>query len=568
MRHARLAPVLLMIAALALGVAYWATPASAETITVTRDDDPTPDGCANNGCTFREAADLGNTTPGNQIVDVPDGMTVVLDSQINLSGDLTISGHGVDVSVIRSGTGAQLFDIAFGADVTFSNVWLYGANLTGAANCGGAIYNEGTLHVDHSRIAKNFVNGNGAGLCNNGTAFLDDVYMSANTANGGPGGAIFNGGTITITNSTITQNNVSGSDGGGIANGDAGTMTIQYSEISHNTVASNACDDCASGGGISSNGALTIEWSTISNNIADNGAGLINRGDAQIHRSTFTGNQAGAIKNSHGMMLVIRSTISANLASPYPDSGVGGIENYATLSLVNDTIADNGHMQFQYGGLFTNTTASTDYKATIFANNGPKNCSTSGSQSSGGYNVFAGVACTAVGTDQTVTDAMILALANNGGPTLTNMPAPGSPAVDHGSPSCPSPDQRGALLIPPCDAGAVEYGGIPITPTPSPSPTTPPIAYPMGDPTCSDSVAPDDLVPELKLAAGLAQPDTCGRETIQCLIYAGACYPVWVNTNCDEKIDARDVLPIAAHLAGVPMTIGQCTPVGQYPAAN
>ena len=88
--------------------------------------------------------------------------------------------------------------------------------------------------------------------------------------------------------------------------------------------------------------------------------------------------------------------------------------------------------------------------------------------------------------------------------------AGGQPGDQHGGPGCPAPDQRGALLVGGCDAGAVEYGGVPVTPTPTPSPTAAPPAdsYPMGDVGCSDSVTVEDLVPALKLVgeAGAAGP--------------------------------------------------------------
>jgi predicted outer membrane repeat protein len=369
---------------------------------------------------------------------------------------------------------------------------------------------------------------------------------------------------MTILNSTFQQNTVTGSDGGGIDNAAGGTLTIQYSTIDDNTVSSNSCDDCASGGGISSSGTLTLEFSTVSNNHADNGGGLINRGTATIRRSTFTGNQAGAIKNSDGTMSIVFSTISGNLASPYPDSGVGGIENYDTLSLTNVTIANNTNAQFQYGGLFTNTTASSDYKATIFANNGPKNCSTAGSQTSVGFNVYAPAtaACTTVGTDLAVADAKLGPLQDNGGPTLTMMPASDGPAVDHAG-GCPGLDQRNAPHSGSCDSGATEYGTQAPTVSPSPSPSTPPIAYPMGDNSCSDSIEAADLTGELKLAVELQAPDTCGRETIPCFPFNGSCNPIWDDTNCDVRITPVDALVIAAKLAGVPMTISDCPVVGE-----
>ena len=563
MRYARFAPVLLVLVAALLAIALYVVPASAETITVTRGDDPTPDGCGVDGCSLREAVAAANAAPGDQVIDVG-SLEIVLESTVTITGDLTIQGAGPDDSNIRTSNGSQLFNIQANAHATFNGVWLNGSSTAGPGGCGGALYNAGDLTLEHTKVAKNFITGKGAGLCNLGTASLNDVLMSANGATGGPGGALWNAGIITITHSSFTQNTLDGDAGGAIANNENGNMTITYSTISSNTLSLD-CGGCSSGGGISTDGLLTLQYSTVSNNTSDNGGGLVNRGDATIERTTFSGNMAGAINNVDGTMLVVRSTISDNVGAAYPKSGVGGISNYDTLSLVNVTIADNTNMQFQYGGLFTNTTAATDYKASIFAYNGPKNCSTSGSQVSHGNNIYApaAAACATVGTDQAVDDAGIAALGDNGGPTLTNLPQAGSPAIDHGGAGCVAPDQRGALIADThCDAGAVELSGTPPTPTPTASPTTAPIAFPMGDNSCSDDIGSEDLTGELKLVVEIQAPDTCGRETIPCFPFNGACYPVWDDPNCDARITPLDVLPIAAKLAGVPMTFSDCPVVG------
>ena len=84
----------------------------------------------------------------------------------------------------------------------------------------------------------------------------------------------------------------------------------------------------------------------------------------------------------------------------------------------------------------------------------------------------------------------------------------------------------------------------------------------MGDVTCSDSIGTDDISEELELVVEVRAPDTCGRETIPCFPFNGACHPVWVDTNCDARVTPLDALPIAAELAGVPMTFTDCPVVG------
>ena len=54
---------------------------------------------------------------------------------------------------------------------------------------------------------------------------------------------------------------------------------------------------------------------------------------------------------------------------------------------------------------------------------------------------------------------------DNGGPTRTFMPLPGSPAIDHGL-GCPLTDQRGVLrpIGLACDVGSVERGWLALLP--------------------------------------------------------------------------------------------------------
>jgi hypothetical protein len=556
---------LLSLVLAALTVALVATSASAETITVTRADDPAPDGCATNGCSLREAIALGNTTAGNQVIDIG-SMEIVITSTITMTGDMTITGVNTTDSVIRTNGEIHMFSVMAGADVTFTKVWVYGAQEGGPGDCGGAIHNAGTLHLTMAKVAKNFLEAKGAGLCNVGTATLNQAEFLANNSGAQQGGAIFNSGTLDIIDSTFNDNGAV--EGGALSNDANGTVTINNSTFSDNTADTALCGDCTSGGAISTSGTLTIEYSTVSGNTADNGAGLVSRGTTTIRRSTFAQNTGGAINNSDGQMTISRSTIASNTGKAGSTAGIAGVSNNDTLSIVSSTIIDNPSSGFQYGGIFTNTTASTTYKASVIANNGTANCHTGGNQTSQGYNVFAPAtsACKSDGpSDTEVADEGLGVLGDNGGPTDTNLPQAGSAAINHGGPGCPAPDQRGALIADTqCDSGAVELSGTPPTPTPSPSPTSAPAGYPMGDVDCSDTVTTADLVPALNLVTKVEQPDSCGRTQLGCFDYQGACYPPWVDPNCDNMATALDVLYIAAHLAGAPMNAGGCTPVGEY----
>jgi hypothetical protein len=79
---------------------------------------------------------------------------------------------------------------------------------------------------------------------------------------------------------------------------------------------------------------------------------------------------------------------------------------------------------------------------------------------SDGFNFSSDNTCTLFGTrDQPNTDPLLAPLANYGGPTLTHLPRPLSPALDNAQylPSVPT-DQRGVLRPQgsACDIGSVE----------------------------------------------------------------------------------------------------------------
>jgi hypothetical protein len=263
-----------------------------------------------------------------------------------------------------------------------------------------------------------------------GQGFLT-IDSSIVSDNSGPG--VLNTGSATILNSTLTGNSVQGDFGGGVRSGSfkaPGSVVI----VSNSTISGNSAQD---GGGISNDyGLVSVVNSTISGNSAADGAGGI-------------GNYAGRVQ-------IANSTISGNSA---PQGGGGGISNVAgeygaTLEMANAIFnaGASGENIVNYGGKVT----SHGYNLS--------------SDDGGGYLTSPG--------DQINTDPLLGPLQDNGGPTLTHAPLPGSPAIDAGDPNFTPPplrDQRG-----PCfhrlfghriDIGSVETQPQPRCPTPRPRPT-------------------------------------------------------------------------------------------------
>jgi predicted outer membrane repeat protein len=274
--------------------------------------------------------------------------------------------------------------------------------------------------------------------------------------NSGPG-VDNNSGTVTVVNSTLTGNhNLAGQDsgyGGGIST--YGGKLPGYVSVSNSTISGNSA--FYSGGGIASASSLTIVNSTISGNSAGgSGGGIDTGGPVQITNSAISGNSAansgGGIANRGHPAAIANTTLSGNSAS----SG-GGIYN----------VGQDGALEI------SNTILNAGPLGENIVNDG-------GTVTSHGYNVSSdnGSGYLIGPGDQINTDPLLGPLQDNGGPTLTHMPLPGSPAIDAGDPNFtppPSHDQRG-----PCfyrvfgrriDVGSVETQPRPRCVIPRPRPT-------------------------------------------------------------------------------------------------
>jgi hypothetical protein len=241
------------------------------------------------------------------------------------------------------------------------------------------------------------------------------------------GGGIYNNGTLTVADSLLTDN--SSGVGGAISNV-GGTLTVTESAVTGNNA-----NDVAGGIWNDSDSVLTVADSTLSYDRAEAGGGIWNEGEATVVDSTLSGdtadmNDGGAILN-YGSLDIIASTLWGNDG--------GGIDNGGAASLA----------------------------ATIVAHSS-LGADCSGSMADAGYNIDDDGSCGLSGADdsQSDVDPDLGPLENNGGPTVTEAPAAGSPALDQiplgatalGTTLCPGGDQRGVTRPQgaACDIGAVD----------------------------------------------------------------------------------------------------------------
>jgi CSLREA domain-containing protein len=290
---------------------------------------------------------------------------------------------------------------------------------------------------------------------------------------GGSQGVIrVGGGTVTIKNLVIMKGN-DGSAGGGLRV-QGGTVELHDATVRENF-------GFTGGGGIyvAPGATLNVRRTSITDNDATGafGGGLWNQGTLRVHESLVAGNDSnrtGGIRNE-GTLNLRNVTVSGNIAHS-PQAGVGGISQNGFAFLNNVTVTDNTGVgnnvgSFRGGGIQTSSGKTTVMKNSILWGNdggtGPDDCAGAFTSDSR-YNLIGDTTACTLPADTTTwkigVDPQIGALAGNGGPTLTHLPAPTSPVVDAGSPvqaggpaadACEAVDQRGIQRLL-CDMGAVE----------------------------------------------------------------------------------------------------------------
>ena len=415
-------------------------------------DDPT--GIAEttgNGGAIANHATL--TVTGNTIIDTNSAVTSGGAVYI-AGGDTTLTSAIVSTNDAPSGGGIQLD----GGTLTLNGNAAVSQNT--ANNGAGISAASGTVSIIGGTIDSNVASNKG------GAIFIFDSSVSAdgtafelNSAVSEAGGVFVDPtSTFDVSNAIFDGNNTTGSlllepaDGGAIHT--LGTTSIEGTVFDSNSAADGV------GGAVYNAGAASISTSTFTNNsVANGGSGpvaggaLYNIGEVSIDSSTFNGNNApsfggGAIYNvfdaasleTSGVANITNSTITGNTSS-----NGGGIANNsgATLDIVSSTIAGNTAVN-SGGGIWNDDTTSSSVTMTgsILADNiSVFTLECNGTIDSGGYNIvgaepfigfcfFNSTVGDQVGTTGSPIDPMLLALADNGGPTQTMAPDTGSPAID------------------------------------------------------------------------------------------------------------------------------------------
>jgi hypothetical protein len=370
---------------------------------------------------------------------------------------------------------------------------------------GGAIYvRDGILHVidttfktnEAATLGPDVAGGAIYAIGSLGTTIVGSTFQSNRASNGGAVGFLWTN--LSIYNSQFSDNQATGHGANGVSSsckvnggqtgsgGDGGAVVIDGAEPNNSitmcgsSFTNNAAGAGALGGAIfrTPDGAMqktTIDRSTLSGNTAPNGGALyFHNSNLVITASTLSGNTAasggGALFADGSTLSFTNDTFAANTAQ----KGLGGaillFGNGGTLQNVTfvDNQASGGSGYF--GAAIAGGTALT-INNTLFAENTSRDCGSpmacSDGSSSGAHNLqwpATHTVCAnkdkACATGTAFSNPQVGDLKNNGGPTQTAAPLPGSPALGTGR-NCPPTDQRGvARSASACSAGAVE-GAVP-----------------------------------------------------------------------------------------------------------
>lgn len=335
--------------------------------------------------TLREAIGMANLSLGKNLINFEaalNGGTIELSMSLgellisdiitidatDLAAGLTISAATTDPTpTVKDGNGTRVLRIDDGDATTFDDVELLGLTFIGGdvTGHGGAIHSLENLLLNQVSVLDSYAIGNGGG-----------VYHKAGA----------DGGTLVIENSTIARNEAT-ADGGGLwsdtnlpadPDPDPDPNPI-VGVIVNSTVSNNFAGD--EGGGIMNfDGQLEIRHSTITENEAAHGSGVVSFGDALTKTLVYSSIIAGNV---------------IDLNDPLDLADDTGFDVQRSRNVAFNSFESLGYNLIGFGSGLSN-----------FNNN-----------------------------DQIeVADPMLGSLANNGGKTQTHALLPGSPAIDSSDP--------------------------------------------------------------------------------------------------------------------------------------
>ncbi|MEU9452227.1 hypothetical protein [Streptomyces sp. NPDC048277] len=296
-----------------------------------------------------------------------------------ITQSLTIRGNGA--TIVRDGPNPGLFRIfhVTTAGTSKGNLRLEDLTVRGgsAAGSGGGIRVDsgGMLTLAHVDVFDNTATGDGGGVWveTGATASVRRSRLAFNNAD--DGGGLFTEGTLSVEDSEFARNHARIS-GGGLYQA-AGISFLHATVIDRNTSAASA------GGVFVDGGTMTFGESKIANNTTAGtlGGGFVNSAQLELDKSEVSGNVVGgpgglgggfANLTASAVLTLKGSKVTGNSANGNGASQGGGIYNLGgSVTLDHSTVRNNASTTAP-GGVFTDTLVTvTDSQIT---HNIPTNC--------------------------------------------------------------------------------------------------------------------------------------------------------------------------------------------------
>lgn len=386
--------------------------------------------------TLLDSNAVANGVHGIKVVNA-DGVLIdefVADNNGSVSANVTGGGGGID---LLPATAAPI--VISNSKISNNETRGYGAGIEIWAMDGSFLANvtvSGTEVRGNTAALDRLLHGGGIGVFGYSNLKLIDSQVVGNTASG-TGGVHFGSGgtsdvgefpTLSIIASTISGN-VSVPSNTGIHSGSAGLLqTGGWLEVDSSTISGNK-------GGVAGGARLRSFGGRITNSTISGNEGLfiggidsfVGRNELAIRHTTITGNQGtivGGLRSQSAQLTLGNSVVAGNTISE-------------TSNVPDSTVADlAGFITSVGGNLFgesDSVTISGDSQSTT---------------------------SDLTGTVAEPLDPELGPLQDNGGPTLTHAPLPGSPLIDGGIDAISGQillDQRG---VPRPQGSAVDIGAV------------------------------------------------------------------------------------------------------------
>lgn len=497
---ARLLPILGLLPAMAGAATF--------TVTTTADS---------GAGSLRDALDQANRTIGADTIAFASGLTGTIalsGGAIDIFDAVTINGPGATRLRLSGNNASRIFRIGptepgnvfataiSGLSLTDGSsadeggaIFVDDSNLT-ISNCafrnnsaqrGGGLYafpsGSTTLTLRATRFENNgaSADGGGFGAQDIDAVVVDDVVATGNTAAQSGGGAFLRAVTVTITASDFSSNTSStlapalvGISGGGGLRIDGSKATATASITA--TRLSNNNSQKGQGGALWITAlppdlppivaTATLDRVQISGNTADLAGGGIHAAyiNTTVSAASLVGNTAqqsggGIAFQSAGALNLANATLAGNTSALAAGGGIHSA-SATSLAVASSTVAGNGAAS---GGGIARDGSGATLRNSIVANNTAPTAPDLAGAFAPNYTLVknSGGATLTGGSGNLVgVDPLLGALTMNGGPTLSLLPAAGSPALNAGDPAgagLAAADQRGLARI---AGGRVDLGAV------------------------------------------------------------------------------------------------------------